>query len=76
MTVLQALFLAVGALICGGVIGAFFGVWCASAGQEDKSRELYRTQMQLAVTKELNALLIERIQEYERKDAKETVPSD
>lgn len=71
MSIEQALLLACGALICGGMMGAFFGAWAASAGREDRFRELYSMQLQLASAKELNTLLMERIQEYEQAATKD-----
>jgi len=76
MTVLQAGLLAIGTGIVGAFLGMFLMAACALAGKTDDRNELYCVQLQLASAKELNALLIERIQEYERKDAKEIVPSD
>lgn len=76
MAIEQAFLLVCGALICGGIMGAFFGAWVANAGRIDNLRELYCTQLQLAEVKELNALLVERVQEYEARDAEKIVAED
>jgi len=76
MTVLQALLLALGTGIVGALLGMVLMAACALGGKCGDSRELYCTQLQLASAKELNILLIERIQEYEARDAEKTITSD
>ena len=66
MTVLQAGLLALGTGIVGAFIGMILMAACALAGKADDGRELYCIQLQLAAAKELNAALMERIQEYEQ----------